>query len=311
MYNEYGFQHKAVTEPPFGMDYRTWFELRAKLAKKRLEVMAGLETIEKTGYNEEEGYWFAKEADINNAFRKLLVTAGLGFDIEYVHHRTREKSPVTEVLLNITWTDVDTGYFEVKQWIGTGFDYNEKGIYKGYTGGSKYYLLRNFLASQGDTDPETSKQPKADKAETTLEVDKVKFSGDVIATVLTKVAESNEPKEVEPVITGDSITPEQVGQFKVHLLTLAAFNTKAGKKAANTAIFNSLFARPELQEWAKKIRTATHEKMIEALKTDEADTAIAYLVEWIGNKEKAKEAAAAKEPNETGAEANEGERTDS
>jgi cell division inhibitor SulA len=76
---------------------------------------------------------------------------------------------------------------------------------------------------------------------------------------------------------------------------LAAFNTKAAKKAAHTAIFNSLFARPELQEWAKKVRTATHEKMIEALKTNEADTAIAYLVEWIGNKEKAKEAAAAKE----------------
>jgi hypothetical protein len=293
MYNEYGFQHKAVTEPPFGMDYRTWFELRAKLAKKRLEVMAGLETIRKTGYNEEEHYWFARESDINDVFRELLVSAGLGFDIEYVHHRTREKIPVTEVLLNITWTDVDTGYFEVKQWIGTGFDYNEKGIYKGYTGGSKYYLLRNFLASQGDTDPETSKQPKADKAETILEVDKVKFSGDILGTV-------EELKETdEPPITDDSITPEQVGQFKVHLLTLAAFNTKAAKKAAHTAIFNSLFARPELQEWAKKVRTATHEKMIEALKTNEADVAIAYLVEWIGNKEKAKEAAAAQEPKET------------
>jgi hypothetical protein len=309
MYNEYGFQHKAVTEPPFGMDYRTWFELRAKLAKKRLEVMAGLETIRKTGYNEEEHYWFARESDINDAFRELLVCAGLGFDIEYVHHRVREKAPVTEVLLNITWTDVDTGYFEVKQWIGTGFDYNEKGIYKGYTGGSKYYLLRNFLASQGDTDPETSGK-KVEPAETKLKVwEKVEETEESVTL--------RQVNTDEPPITIDSITPEQVGQFKVHLLTLAAFNTKAAKKAANTAIFNSLFARPELQEWAKKVRTATHEKMIEALKTNEADTAIAYLVEWISNKEKAREAAAANEEadltrtKETEAGTNDGERIDS
>lgn len=147
-------------EPPYGMDYRTWFEYKAKLGKKIAEVMAAMETIPKNGYNEEDDFYFARESDINDFMRPLLFTHQLGFGIEFVERVYRDGGSIVEVKLAVTWTDLETGYFEVKHWLGTGFDKMEKGVYKAYTGGAKYYLMRNFLMSQGDTDPEYSKRKK-------------------------------------------------------------------------------------------------------------------------------------------------------
>lgn len=149
----------VVQMPPYGMDFRQWFEYKAKLAKKKSAVMAAVATIPKNGFNEEHGYAFAKDADINDGLRTLLHDNQLDFDIEFLnrHHRGN----IVEVMLLVTWTDCETGYFESRKWLAAGFDTLDKGIYKAYTGGGKYYLMRTFLMSQGDTDPEYTERRKA------------------------------------------------------------------------------------------------------------------------------------------------------
>jgi hypothetical protein len=49
--------------------------------------------------------------------------------------------------------DAESGERHDVAWAGTGDDKSDKGIYKGYTGSLKYFLMKTFLVSQGD-DPE-------------------------------------------------------------------------------------------------------------------------------------------------------------
>lgn len=144
--------------PPFGMSWRDWLPLKAQLAKKKSNVMAGVDTIPKNGYNEEDNYWFARDADINDCLRTLIHDNGLSFDIEFVNRHVN--NGIMEVMLEVTWTDCDTGYFETRRWLAAGFDKVDKAIYKAYTGGAKYFLMRTFLMSQGDTDPEISERKR-------------------------------------------------------------------------------------------------------------------------------------------------------
>lgn len=300
--------------PPYGMDYRTWFEFKAKLAEKKSKVMAAVDNIPKNGYNEEHGYYFAKDADINDALRKLLNQHKLDFDIEFLNRVP--KGNIMEVMLLMTWTDAETGYFESRKWMAAGFDTVDKGIYKAYTGGAKYYLMRTFLMSQGDTDPEYTEkgkkkpepQPpktnarnvkKEDEAprevQEAAEPQEIKEEANT-PEIKENAAEGqpeaadNEPKpdeQPEPEREGvQPITSEQVGKIKSRVLILAAFANDKNKKAAQDASYAALAIKHELLDWAARIKGVTnHGKMIEAFTSTEADKAIEYLDAWIAQKE--------------------------
>jgi outer membrane biosynthesis protein TonB len=144
---------RHINSPPFGMDFRTWFEFKAKLARKKNEVLRAAGSIKKSGYNAEHDYHFARETDINDELRELLYQHGLSFDSRVLE--TRKNGNITLLKMLITWTDCETGYFEEHEWLGNGFDTVDKGIYKSYTGGIKYFLMKQFLISTHD-DPEYS-----------------------------------------------------------------------------------------------------------------------------------------------------------
>lgn len=144
---------RRIDSPPFGMDFRTWFEFKAKLASKKNEVLREAGAIKKSGYNAEHDYHFAKEADLNDELRELLYKNKLSFDSRVLE--TRKNGNITFLKMLITWTDCETGFFEEHEWLGNAFDTVDKGIYKSYTGGIKYFLMKQFLISTHD-DPEYS-----------------------------------------------------------------------------------------------------------------------------------------------------------
>jgi outer membrane biosynthesis protein TonB len=144
---------RRIDTPPFGMDFRTWFEFKAKLASKKNEVLRAAGAIKKSGYNAEHNYHFAREADLNDELRELLYENKLSFDSRVLE--TRKNGNITFLKMLITWTDCETGFFEEHEWLGNAFDTVDKGIYKSYTGGIKYFLMKQFLISTHD-DPEYS-----------------------------------------------------------------------------------------------------------------------------------------------------------
>lgn len=324
----------VVQMPPFGMDFRQWFEYKAKLATKKSAVMVAVNTIPKNGYNEEHGYAFAKDADINDGLRQLLHDNKLDFDVEFIDRVYRDNGRIVEVKLLMTWTDCETGYFESRKWLAAGFDTVDKGVYKAYTGGGKYFLMRTFLMSQGDTDPEYTarkgKQPEIDptppddlpvrqvdddpKPATTTKTtggnrnrksteektkDTPPADENKAATEPQDVGQANGADEAKEAGEGQQsaaeqdpagagkITSEQVGTFKLKLITLAAFAEDKNKKAAQEAVFESLAIKKELRDWGARVKNVKiYDDRIEGLTEQEAAKAIEYMSAWVEQKEK-------------------------
>lgn len=133
-------------------------KLRAAFAKKLNKVIAGVDGIAKTGKNEKQNYHYAEEAEVVKHVRKALVDAGLSFEVEVEHRewtheitaRSGSVHRLCEVLLICELTDTDTGYTRTYRWLGDGLDPGDKAIYKAYTSGVKYFLMKNFLLPTGD-----------------------------------------------------------------------------------------------------------------------------------------------------------------
>lgn len=188
-------QQQTELKPPYGLTVREWFEFKAKLSTKKLQVMSAVDTIPKNGYNAENDYKFAREGDINDMMRKILHENKLMFDVTFVDRVYRNNGEIVEVKLLITWTDAETGYFESHTWLASGADYKEKGIYKAYTGGMKYFIMRSFLISQGDTDPELSPLPKVNRDEEQKRIDQAaerRKAGEAAATATQPKAEQTQ-----------------------------------------------------------------------------------------------------------------------
>ena len=148
---------------------------KIKLYKKLHRVMGETGYIQKKGHNKFHNYKYAQEADILEHLRPALLESGIFFCVRVVS-TNREKidkaqkgeSKVeffTTVNLVAEFGDIDTGYSIQIPFSGDGLDSGDKGIYKAYTGGLKYLLMKNFLLPTGD-DPELEgEEEKAGKKE--------------------------------------------------------------------------------------------------------------------------------------------------
>jgi hypothetical protein len=131
--------------------------LIAKLARKKNKVIKLVGSIAKTGYNEYYDYNYVEEAEVVRVIRSALVKVGLSFSVS-----TSEILPPdtinTElgqfynytIKMTFTLVDTETGYFESSPWLGMGSDSGDKALYKAYTSGVKYFLLKNFLLPTDD-----------------------------------------------------------------------------------------------------------------------------------------------------------------
>lgn len=146
---------------------------QSKLFKKVLNVVKGVEKIEKSGYNSHQKYHYSTEQDLVNAVRQLLLDNQL---LVLTDSETKEvvkvsksdkdgkskETLVTVVNTRHTFCDVETGFTYPIQSTGAGWDDTDKGVYKGLTGAMKYFISKNFLVATEDdpeNDGETLKTP--------------------------------------------------------------------------------------------------------------------------------------------------------
>lgn len=131
---------------------------RATLYRKIAAVTAAIRRIPKNGKNTFHNYKYATESDLTDGIRDLLEEHGLAFLPPTVlsHERIPLESksgPLTRVQMQFTLACCDTGEIITSVLWADGQDQADKGFYKAYTGGVKYFLMKTFLVSTGD-DPE-------------------------------------------------------------------------------------------------------------------------------------------------------------
>lgn len=127
---------------------------KATLYRKIAEVMAAVDRLPKTGWNDFHKYHYVTEADLVEAVRGLLAERQVA--ILPSAHTVEWGGPKGTVTLfrgTFTFVDGETGASVSCKWAGTGDDPSDKGLYKAYTGALKYFLLKTFLIPTGD-DPE-------------------------------------------------------------------------------------------------------------------------------------------------------------
>jgi len=119
----------------------------AKIGK----VMSQVSRVPKNGYNKFHQYNYATESDLTESIRPILQESGLAF-FSSVIEQSRE-GEFTKVQMEFTLADMDTGEVLKSTYWGEGQDKGDKGLYKAYTGATKYFLMKTFLIPTGD-DPE-------------------------------------------------------------------------------------------------------------------------------------------------------------
>lgn len=309
-------QPRVVTSPPFGMDYREWFKYRAGLGLKMNAVRSKIERIAKNGKNLRENYKYAEAADIYDEVRKILFEESLGFNATLLKEweetrKTRNgEAPITKVLMLINWTDLDTGYFEEMQVVGTGLDYGDKGIYKAYTGAEKYALVITFMIPTGDDPVKGSADPEREFPEfpqggTTgaapVESAPANRSGRSSNRSSSRAGRSDTPtkagegipapgtKEVQKVQEGSETPPEEAedanepinealkNEIKIQVTILAGYSTDTDTKKAQAGVYESLKVKLKLSN--SELNNYTMQQGREALK---------YLNAWIEDRKEKK-----------------------
>jgi hypothetical protein len=119
----------------------------SKIAK----VMSQVSRVPKNGYNSFHKYNYATESDLTESIRPILLESGLAF-FSNVMEQERD-GEFSKVKMEFTLADIETGEVLKSIYWGEGQDKGDKGLYKAYTGATKYFLMKTFLIPTGD-DPE-------------------------------------------------------------------------------------------------------------------------------------------------------------
>ena len=167
----------------------------ASLYKKMAAVMASLQRIPKRGYNSHFKYEYVTDSDVMDAVRLAMGAAGLGFFNNLID--MEQDSKRTLVTVDATFADGDTGATMTVTWAGEALDTQDKGINKALTGAVKYGLLKTFLISTGEDDPDSDGDPKAKTA-------KAKSNG-------------GKPKTAMHEAMADAIAPHWIADDKVRV----------------------------------------------------------------------------------------------
>ena len=134
-----------------------------KLAAKIARVMAAIDSVPKNGRNDYHGYNYSTDDDVMQSVRPVMAEHNL-IALPSVADRNVERVSTgpdesdyqlhTHITLEITLIDGDSGQSKTVTWEGEAQDGQDKGLYKAYTSGIKYWALKTFLLS-ADTDVET------------------------------------------------------------------------------------------------------------------------------------------------------------
>ena len=131
----------------------------ASLYKKMSGVMGRLDRIPKRGINQHFKYAYVTDADVLEGVRKAMAEEGLAFFVNTVD--IEQDGNRTTGTYDVTFADGETGATLTVTWIGEALDAQDKGMSKALTGAIKYGLMKTFLISTGDADPDEG-EPSGD-----------------------------------------------------------------------------------------------------------------------------------------------------
>lgn len=125
---------------------------------KLATVMKAIKRIPKDGYNSFHKYHYTTEATLSEHIRDILVDNGIAF-FSSVEEQERN-GEFTKVKMRFIIADIETGETLESVYWGEGQDKGDKGLYKAYTGATKYFLMKTFLIPTGDDPEADDEQPK-------------------------------------------------------------------------------------------------------------------------------------------------------
>ena len=129
---------------------------KAKFHHKKSKATAEMKRIPKNGFNKFHNYAYAQESDVKDHVREILrennlsVSSDLINRVEVLVKTKQGEATKTDVQMDFTLTDCETGYFETYSLDGVAIDNGDKGSYKAYTATIKYFLMNEFLIPTGD-----------------------------------------------------------------------------------------------------------------------------------------------------------------
>ena len=180
------------------------------LVRKLAEVMSAVGRVPKRGRNTFHGYDYATEADIVELVRQEMARRHVMLIPSVVKHERIETGKATKtggfycltiLTMCFTFYDGESGQSIASEWMGAGWDAEDKGLFKAMTGAEKYFLMKTFLLPTGD-DPERDKR----KPEATPKVQAASAPQIIGASAVQRPVGPN---------GGDSGTPRSPREFDV------------------------------------------------------------------------------------------------
>lgn len=186
--------------------------LFANMAK----VMGDITRIPKSGVNKHFNYPYATDSDVSDMIRPLLAEHNIAFfaDMKNVH----QENGYTRVTFEFTFACGETGATITNTWVGEATDKGDKGISKAATAAEKYFLLKTFVASTGDTTDDAD-----DHDGTRQEVDPMEWVRQSVAAELKVRLDDNELAKLAgiPSFTRESLK-EKYGDAKIAVAAIVA-----------------------------------------------------------------------------------------
>jgi len=115
--------------------------------KKLNKIMGEIGVLKKDKRNSHFKYDYLSEEAIKKAVQPLLVKHGVNFQVD-ITSVENEGNKVT-IMLDYSFTDIETGESVNGKFAGVGVDNQDKGIWKAATGAIKYILTTSFLVPTG------------------------------------------------------------------------------------------------------------------------------------------------------------------
>lgn len=184
---------------------------------KMAKVMKEVGRVPKNGYNSYHKYEYVTESDLVDEVRGILADEGIAFFSTVLDQE--RSGEFTKVKMKFVMVDIETGETIESVFWGEGQDRGDKGLYKAYTGATKYFLMKNFLIATGDdpeadtsTDERNEKKGKGERTAKPKEPEKNNKSMQVVMLARELGMKSMDIREMVRSLFGKEDLPEMTGE---------------------------------------------------------------------------------------------------
>lgn len=129
---------------------------QSALDQKLFAIMAEVKTLPRSGWNDYHKYHYVTAEAVSALMRGLLVKHGVLLEVRPVDYERWENNVVV-MSLEIILKDKETGEKKTYSWFAPAQDKNDKGMYKAYTTGMKYFWMTQFVIASGESDADSGR----------------------------------------------------------------------------------------------------------------------------------------------------------